>query len=136
MTSRQSLAASSSWSFRTVENTQEMAMDWTPFPFISAKNALTAPVSSGASSRPSYSKPPPMMALPAAIRWMSSAQSTMGRMPVVAGAPIRRMPMGARFFRSTMALVHWVVPSIAWRISLGSTPETANTARMAPRMPS
>ena len=66
MTSRQSLAASSSWSFRTVENTQEMAMDWTPFPFISAKNALAAPVSSGASSRPSYSKPPPMMALPTA----------------------------------------------------------------------
>ena len=53
------------------------------------------------------------LVLAAAIFWISSAQSTIGRMPVVAGAPMRRMPMGARFLRSTMALVHWVVPSIA-----------------------
>ena len=113
MTSRQSFAASSSWSLRTVENTQEMAIDLTPFAFISSKNAFAASASNGASSLPSYSKPPPMIVLPTAIFWISSAQSTIGRMPVVAGAPMRRMPMGARFLRSTMAFVHCVVPSIA-----------------------
>ena len=66
MISRQSLAASTSWSLRTVENTLEMAMDFTPFAFISSKNDLAAAVSSGASSLPSYSKPPPMMVLPTA----------------------------------------------------------------------
>ena len=60
----------------------------------------------------------------------------MGGMPSVAGAPMRRMPMGARFFRSTMALVHWVVPSMAWRISDRSTSARANTSRTAPTMPS
>ncbi len=42
--------------------------------------------------------------------------------------------MGARFFRSTMALVHWVVPSMAWRISLRLTPDCSRTARTAPRI--
>ena len=116
--------------------TQEIAMDWTPFAFISSKNAFAAPVSRGASSLPLYSKPPPMIALPTAILWISSAQSTIGRIPVVAGAPMRRIPMGARFFRSTIALVHCVVPSIACRICFGSTPESFSTVRIAPRIPS
>ena len=111
-------------------------MDLTPLTFISSKNAFAASASKGASSLPSYSKPPPMIVLPSATFWMSSAQSTIGRMPVVAGAPMRRMPMGARFLRSTMAFVHCVVPSIAWWICFGSTPETSSTVRIAPRMPS
>ena len=111
-------------------------MDCTPFAFISSKNAFAAAVSSGASSLPSYSKPPPMIVLPTATFWMSAAQSTIGRMPVVAGAPMRRMPMGARFLRSTMALVHCVVPSIACPICFGSTPETSSTVRIAPKIPS
>ena len=134
--SRQRAAASRSWSLRTVEKTQEMAMDFTPFSPMSRKKAAAASRSKGASSLPSYSKPPPTTALPAQMTCRSSAQSTMGRMPRLAGAPMRRMPKGARCFRSTMALVHWVVPSMAWRIWLRSTPETSSTRRTAPRMPS
>ena len=136
ITWRQSLAASSSWSLRTVEKTQDTAMDFTPFSFMSVKNFSASSRSNGASSLPSYSKPPPMMTLPAAILRMSSAQSTIGRMPVEAGAPMRKMPIGARFLRSTMAFVHCVVPSIAWLICFGSTPDLSSTVRMAPRMPS
>ena len=136
ITSRHSFAASSSWSLRTVENTLEMAMDLTPFSRISWKKARAASRSKGASSLPSCSKPPPMILLPTAIPWISSAQSSMGRTAIVAGAPSRRMPMGARFFRSTMALVHWVVPSIAWRILVLSIPDTRSTSRTAQRIPS
>ena len=136
MTSRQRAAASSSWSLRTVENTPEMAMDLTPLAFMSRKKARAASRSKGASSLPSYSKPPPMTAQPTQICRMSSAQSTMGGMPRVAGAPSRRIPMGARFLRSTMALVHWVVPSMACLIWPRSTPDTARTVRRAARMPS
>ena len=134
--SRQRAAASCSWSLRTVEKTQEMAMDLTPFSPISRKKAAAASRSKGASSLPSYSKPPPTMVLPAQKAFKSSAQSTMGKIPRLAGAPMRKTPKGARCLRSTMALVHWVVPSMAWRIWLLSTPETASTLRTAPRMPS
>ena len=113
MTSLHSLAAARSWSLRTVENTQEMATDLTPWAFRSSKKARAAVSSKGASSLPSYSKPPPMTAVLTAIFFRSSAQSTMGGMPTVAGAPRRSTPMGARCLRSTMALVHWVVPSMA-----------------------
>ena len=66
---------------------------------------------------------------------MSSAQSTIGGMPTVAGAPMRRMAMGARPLRSTMAFVHWVVPSMACPMSVPSTPLPSSTASTAPMMP-
>ena len=118
ITSRHSRAAASSWSLRTVENTQEMATERT-LPRSPSKKARAASWSKGANSLPSYSKPPPTMTLSTAIFFRSSAQSTMGGMPTVAGAPMRMTPMGARFLRSTMALVHWVVPSMAWPMALG-----------------
>ena len=92
--------------------------------------------SKGASSLPSYSNPPPMTAVSTATAFRSSAQSTMGGMPTVAGAPMRSTPMGARRLRSTMALVHWVVPSMAWLISFRSTPDSSRTALTASTMPS
>lgn len=136
ITSRHSPAAARSWSSRTVENTQEMATERTPLAFSPWKKARAASSSKGASSLPSYSKPPPMTAVSTAMERRSSAQSTMGGMPTVAGAPMRSTPMGARWRRSTMALVHWVVPSMAWPISLRSTPDSSSTARTASRMPS
>ena len=135
ITSRHSRAAASSWSLRTVENTQEMATERT-LPSSPSKKARAASWSKGANSLPSYSKPPPTMTLSTAIFFRSSAQSTMGGMPTVAGAPMRMTPMGARFLRSTMALVHWVVPSMAWPMALGSTPDWRMTPRMASTMPS
>ena len=133
--SLQSCAARSSWSLRTVENTQEMATDST-FPLISRKNSAAASSSKGASSFPSYSKPPPITATAFAAALISSAQSTMGGIPRAAGAPMRRMPMSASCFLSTMALVHWVVPSIAMEISSLFTPEACKTSRTAHTMPS
>ena len=67
-------------------------MDCT-FPLSSAKNARAASSSSGASSLPSYSNPPPMTALFAQIKRMSSGQSTIGGTPTVAGAPMRKRPI-------------------------------------------
>ena len=135
ITSRHSRAISNSWSLRMVENTLAMAMDCT-FPFIRSRKARAASTSSGASSFPSNSKPPRMTMESSTTAWMSSGQSTMGGMPVVAGAPMRIRPTFARCLRSTMALVHWVVPSMAWVISLRSTPEFCSTVRMARRIPS
>ena len=43
--------------------------------------------------------------------------------------------MGARLLRSTMALVHCVVPSMACVTSERSTPLSLRTASMAPMMP-
>ena len=136
ITSLQISAARFSCSSRTVEKTEDIATDFTPFSFISAKNSLAASSSSGASSLPSYSLPPPIIVLPAAICFMSSAQSTIGSIPVVAGAPILIIPIFARFLRSTMALVHCVVPSIACLIRLLSTPVTSRISRSAPIIPS
>ena len=133
-TSRAISAARSSSSLRTVENTHDTATASTR-PFTPAKKARHAASSNTARRLPSYSKPPSMMVESTHTAAMSSAQSTMGGMPTVAGAPMRRMAMGARPLRSTMAFVHWVVPSMACPMSARSTPLCSSTASTAPMMP-
>ena len=133
-TSRAMVAARSSSSLRTVENTLDTATASTR-PFTPSKNARHAASSNSARRLPSYSKPPSMMSESTHTAAISSAQSTIGGMPTVAGAPMRRMAMGARPLRSTMAFVHWVVPSMACAICARSTPPSASTASTAPMMP-
>ena len=134
-TSRAMAAAASSSSLRTPANTQLMATEST-LPFTPSKKARHAASSKSAKRLPSNSKPPPIMAVSTATAEISSDQSTMGGMPTEAGAPIRRMAMGAKPLRSTMALVHCVVPSIACLMSLRSMFAWASTASTAPMMPS
>ena len=108
-------AAESSSSLRTVENTHEIATAST-LPLTPSKNARHAASSNSAKRLPSYSKPPSMTVSATLTARMSSAQSTIGGMPTVAGAPMRSTAIGAKPFRSTIAFVHCVVPSMAWLI--------------------
>ena len=119
---------------RTPANTQLMATDST-LPFTPSKKARHAASSKSAKRLPSNSKPPPIMAVSTATAAISSDQSTMGGMPTEAGAPMRRMAIGANPLRSTMAFVHCVVPSIACLMSLRSMFAWASTASTAPMMP-
>ncbi len=76
-----------------------------------------------------------MMAEPRLTAARSSAQSTMGGMPTEAGAPTRSTATLARLLRSTMALVHWVVPSMARPMRARSAPLASSTASTASMMP-
>ena len=128
------VAARSSSSLRTVENTLDTATASTR-PFTPSKNARHAASSNSARRLPSL--------LETALddeRVHAHRSDIVGPvhhrgMPTVAGAPMRRMAMGARPLRSTMAFVHWVVPSMACAICARSTPLSASTASTEPMMP-
>ena len=95
------------------ENTLDTATAST-VPCQSSAARRTAATSSGAISRPSKWCPPPITRASArAASRRSAGQSASGGTAVVAGAPMRSTPTRRRPRRSTMALVHWVVPSIA-----------------------
>ena len=94
----------------------------------------TAATSSGAISRPSKWCPPPITRASArAASRRSAGQSASGGTAVVAGAPMRSTPTRRRPRRSTMALVHWVVPSIAcWTAARSCPSSTASSASRTP----
>ena len=84
---------------------------------------------------PSYSKPPATISLrPMTMSLRSSGQAALGRTPREDGAARRSTPTRSRSWRRMMALVGWVVPSMALPSAAGSS-TWAITALTAAWMP-
>ena len=106
-------AASISCCGLTGENTPDTATARTPSRRIPSSASRIPPASRGEISRPSNSWPPRTRKVRAPSASRSSAgQSTSGGSDSVAGSARRSTAVGARRFRSSRALVRWVVPTI------------------------
>ena len=113
----------------------DTAMARHPAATTSAAKRRAASVSSGAISAPVYSLPPSMMAeTPMTMSRMSEGQAAPGLTPNEDGAARRSTPTVSRPRRWMMALVGWVVPSMALATRLLSTPWS--TSLSDSRMPS
>ena len=127
-------AARNSWSKLAGENAHEIAIALTSPAQRPAKRLISSG-SSGAISRPSYSKPPwAIIVGPRIAARRSAGHAEPGFTEYEPGAASRSTPTRSRPRRWMMALAGWVVPSIAWAMRDRSTVPT--TPSMALRMPS
>src|SRR5262249_6838994 len=108
-----------------------MTMPWAAPP-TSPRNRAMASVARGDRSRPAHSMPPSTIVVPTEMMSVRSrGHPNIGLTLWVAGPPILITATRRRFWRSSTALVAWVVPSMTWLIRRASAPGACSTVSIA-----